>query len=330
MIYCPICKTVVADVTSLGRSEGVCPKCLYKYGAITGRVAQSYSKQIASPARGSNATKIRFACELRIERPDGGMHIVDFETPGGEGQVNVREGDSATVVYTMRGDAFEEVVAVVNNTTQSSFDVARPDGKVKTRAAGTAAAMAAVGFFVSAILFSPEPGWSFLAAAVAGIVSYFVVEGRSSLRVKRGSSAVELAGRHAGFLEKKQELLALRDDQLGSNRRNARLRTRLVSLIEKMQSVGDELYASRIKQAQAAIDIVDQLISLDEASLGQYAKTITMLEIEQESLAVTQSMTDEAAGMIAERMATLDGVLAQNADLRLQLEANEEVQRLLN
>ncbi len=330
MIYCPICKTVVADVTSLGRSEGVCPKCLYKYGAITGRVTQSYSKQIASPARGSNATRTRFACELRIERSDGGMHIVDFETPGGEGQVNVREGDSATVVYTMRGDAFEEVVAVVNNTTQSSFDVARPDGKVKTRAAGTAAAMAAVGFFVSAILFSPEPGWSFLAAAVAGIVSYFVVEGRSSLRVKRGSSAVELAGRHAGFLEKKQELLALRDDQLGSSRRNARLRTRLVSLIEKMQSVGDELYASRIKQAQAAIDIVDQLISLDEASLGQYAKTITMLEIEQESLAVTQSMTDEAAGMIAERMATLDGVLAQNADLRLQLEANEEVQRLLN
>ncbi len=37
-----------------------------------------------------------------------------------------------------------------------------------------------------------------------------------------------------------------------------------------------------------------------------------------------------AAGMIAERMATLDGVLEQNADLRLQLEANEEVQRLLN
>ncbi len=55
-----------------------------------------------------------------------------------------------------------------------------------------------------------------------------------------------------------------------------------------------------------------------------------MLEIEQESLAVTASMTDEAAGMIAERMATLDEVLAQNADLRLQLEANEEVQRLLS
>jgi hypothetical protein len=75
---------------------------------------------------------------------------------------------------------------------------------------------------------------------------------------------------------------------------------------------------------------VDQLISLDEASLGQYAKTITMLEIEQESLAVTQSMTDEATGMIAERMATLDEVLAQNTELRLQLEANEEVQRLLS
>ena len=64
--------------------------------------------------------------------------------------------------------------------------------------------------------------------------------------------------------------------------------------------------------------------------MDEYAKTITMLEIEQESLAVTESMTDEAAGMIAERMATLDEVLEQNADLRLQLEANEEVQRLLS
>ena len=101
-------------------------------------------------------------------------------------------------------------------------------------------------------------------------------------------------------------------------------------MIEKMQSVGDELYASRIKQAQAAIDILDQPISLDGASLDEYAKTITMIEIEQESLAVTESMTDEAAGMIAERMATLDEVLERNADLRLQLEANEEVQRLLS
>ena len=117
---------------------------------------------------------------------------------------------------------------------------------------------------------------------------------------------------------------------LDSGRHNAGLRTRLVSLIGKMRSVGDELYASRIKQAQAAIDILDQLISLDEASLDQYAKTITMIEIEQESLAVTESMTDEAAGMIAERVATLDEVLEQNADLRLQLEANAEVQRLLS
>lgn len=97
-----------------------------------------------------------------------------------------------------------------------------------------------------------------------------------------------------------------------------------------MQSVGDELYSSRIEQAKAAIDIVDQLISLDEASLDEYAKTITMLEIEQESLAVTESMSAEASGMIADRLATLDGVLERNADLRRLLDANEEVQRLLN
>lgn len=50
----------------------------------------------------------------------------------------------------------------------------------------------------------------------------------------------------------------------------------------------------------------------------------------RESLAVTESMTAEAAGMIADRMATLEEVVEQNADLKRLLEANEEVQRLLN
>jgi hypothetical protein len=41
-------------------------------------------------------------------------------------------------------------------------------------------------------------------------------------------------------------------------------------------------------------------------------------------------MTAEAAGMIADRMATLEEVVEQNAGLKRLLEANEEVQRLLN
>jgi hypothetical protein len=64
--------------------------------------------------------------------------------------------------------------------------------------------------------------------------------------------------------------------------------------------------------------------------LEQYSKSITMIEIEQESLAVSDAMTDESALMIADRMATLDQVKKENADLRIQLEANEEVRRLLS
>ena len=324
MIYCPTCAVAVADVAASGRSEGVCPKCRYRYGAITGRVAQSYTKQIPHVS----ATRTRLACELRIDRPDGTRAMVEFRIPGGEDQVNVRQGDSVTVVYTMRGDAFEAVVSITNNTTRTSYDIARPDGGSKAKAAvwGAALAMVALPWATAAV----APALTALIVATAGIGCYFVIERATSLRVKRGSPAAASAGRDAGFLEKKQELLALRDEQLDSSRHNEGLRTRLVSLIGKMRSVGDELYASRIKQAQAAIDILDQLISLDEASLDEYAKTITMIEIEQESLAVTESMTDEAAGMLAERLATLDEVLEQNADLRLQLEANEEVQRLLS
>jgi len=126
MIHCPICQAVVADVTASGRSEGVCPKCRYRYGAIYGRVGQSYTKQIShypSPTGGT-----RLACELRIDRPDGGRALVEFEIPAGEDQFNVREGDSVTVVFIMKGAAFEAVVSVTNNTTRTSFDIARPGG----------------------------------------------------------------------------------------------------------------------------------------------------------------------------------------------------------
>ena len=166
--------------------------------------------------------------------------------------------------------------------------------------------MGIVGFFTAAAL-TGSPLAALLIAAAGAVASYLVVERATSLRVKKGSPAAVLAARHAGYLEKKQDLLDLRDGQRESSRHNAGLRTRLVSLIAKMRSVDGDLYGSRITQAEAAIDILDKLISLDEASLEQYAKTITMIEIEQESLAVTESMTAEAAGMIADRMATVIG-----------------------
>ena len=228
----------------------------------------------------------------------------------------------------MKGDVYN-VVSVTNNTTRTSFDIARPGGRIKERPAIVATAAGIILFFTAATL-TASPLTALLIAAASAVTSYFVVEGATTMRVKKGSPAATLAARHAGYLEKKQELLDFRDGQRESSRHNAGLRTRLVSLIEKMRSVDGDLYGSRITQAEAAIDILDKLISLDEASLEQYAKTITMIEIERESFAVTESMTAEAAGMIADRMATLEEVVEQNADLKRLLEANEEVQRLLN
>lgn len=331
MVYCPICAVPVSDFAASGRAEGVCPKCRYRYGAVTGRVAQSYSQEVPL-RRGTAHTGGRHkrAYEFRIDRPDGGKEIVEFEIPGGEDRISVREGDSITVVYAMKDDAFDCVVSVVNNTTRSAALVARPGRRVREVAAMSAVVIAIVWFFVAAAQFSATLPMALLAAAASGLSSYLAIEGVTSARVKKGASAAVLARRHAGFLEKKVELLALRDEQLDSGRHNAGLRTRLLTLIEKMRSVGDELYTSRIGQAEAAVDLLDQLIELDEASLEQYSKTVTMLEIEHESLSVSESMTDEAEGLIADRLATLDVVIKQNADLRLRLEANEEVQRLLS
>ena len=191
MIYCPICQVAVADVTSSGLSEGVCPRCLYRYGAITGQVVESVKRRIPHP------TRTRLAWELRINRPDGARSLVEFEIPGGEDRVIAREGDSVTVVYTKRGDAFEAVVSVTNNTTRTSSPIVHPAGEARKKAARWAAIVATPILFLGAA--AVPPGMALLIAATSGFASYLAIESATSLRVKKGSPAVALAARDAGL-----------------------------------------------------------------------------------------------------------------------------------
>jgi hypothetical protein len=53
------------------------------------------------------------------------------------------------------------------------------------------------------------------------------------------------------------DLVSLRNEHVASSAHNLELRTRLLSLREKMQAVGDELYTTRLKQAGDAVDLLD-------------------------------------------------------------------------
>jgi hypothetical protein len=330
MIYCPLCALPVADHTASGRTDGVCPKCRYRYGFLTGRVTHRFAKQITvRRPKGGESGRFRWAYEFRLDRADGVSEIVQFHISGDEDRINLQLGDSATVGYAMKGDTMDRIVSVVNDSTLTSFTVARPGSNARAVAIMLSVATAGGVFAVSAAQLAATLSASLFLAVIAGVPSFFIFDRLVSSRVPKGDPRAIRALRNAEFFSKKEALLALQTEHRRSSNRNAELRTRLVSLTGKMRSVGDELYATRMKQAQEAIDLLDRLIELDAATLDQYAKSITMIEIEQESLSVSEAMTDETAGVIAERMATLDEVQRQNAELQRLLEANEEVQRLL-
>jgi hypothetical protein len=273
--------------------------------------------------------RYRQAYEFRLERPDGTGEVVQFEIAGDQDRIRIHEGDSGTVVYSMKGESFDRIVSIVNNTTMTSFEVARAGRSERHAAIVISMVIAGVAFIVAAAPLAATFGASLAAALFAGAPSYFVLDSLISPRVKKNHPEALRAARNAEFYTQKETLLALREEHIGSSRSHSELRTRLLSLASKMRSVGDDLYASRIEQVQAGIDLLDRLIALDAATLEQYSKSITMIEIEQESLAVSEDMTDETVGMLASRLATLEEVQGQNAELQRQLEANEEVQRLL-
>jgi hypothetical protein len=329
MIYCPRCSVPVADHTASGRSGGVCPKCRYRYGSLSGTITHRFVKQIVVGRQtGTRPGRYKQAYEFRLKRPDGASGVVEFQIGGSEDRINLWEGDAATVLYSMKGETFNRIVSVVNDTTMTSFDVARPGGKERTTALVLSMIVAGASI-VAGAQFGMTLGVTLLIALGTGASSFYAVSHLISSRAgKRSPEAVRARG-NAEFFAKKEQLLALRDEHLLSGRNNEELRTRLLSLRDKMRSVGDELYASRLEQAQDAINLLDRVITLDAATLEQYSKSITMIEIEQESLSVSDAITTETAGLIEERMATLDEVRRQNAELHRQLEANEEVQRLL-
>lgn len=95
-----------------------------------------------------------------------------------------------------------------------------------------------------------------------------------------------------------------------------------------MLEVGRSLYASRIATMERAIQLLTQQCDQNQRLLATYRDTIQILEIEYETSQVAAHLPDAAQNLLWERMEELKAIEAQNKNLRLQVEANAEVQQL--
>ncbi len=91
--------------------KGVCPKCSYSYGAVTGKLEKRYSRQVTIQRKTKNQFGVyKRDYELRVLTPQGTQQVFKFQIDGKEDRIKARRTDQVTVLTTLRGGAVEDVV----------------------------------------------------------------------------------------------------------------------------------------------------------------------------------------------------------------------------
>ncbi len=330
MINCPKCGDPLGELGDDGALVAVCPQCRFQYRAVMGEVRRWSSKRVTLERKTkSQAGRYERRNELRLERPDGELELIRFTTPGPDEAVELPRRDRALAVCTMRGEAIEEVVTVLNLTTRERFDIQQPGGKAATQADQAAAGVAVLVWLLAWWL----TGLGFWGALLLGVAAAVLVilAGRTVMapRVTLDEPAQAQISAQQDLLRRKRKLknklTAL--DQEAENR--GRLTERLTALREKMAAVGRDVYGSRMDAVDRALGLLERQRALDERLRAEYRRAITILEIEHETARTTDALDGDVLGSTLAKLDELRAVEAENAAVRDALQANDEVSRLL-
>jgi len=319
----------VGELGPDGALEAVCHRCRFRYRFVAGRVTRSSSKRVTLQ-RKTNKQPGRYERrhEIRLERWDGGLELVRFTTPGPDEVVDLPRGDEALVVSTMRGGEVEEVVELVDVTTRERFALQDPGGTAAQRADQAAGTVWVVVWLLAWWLTGLGVWSSLLLGLGAAVV--VMVAGRTVMapRVALDAPARAEIAEQQGLLQRKRGL----EDKLarldGEAAERERLRARLTGLREKMAAVGRELYGARMDTVDRALKLLARQQALDDRLRAEYRRAITVLEIEHETARATDALASDVLTTTLAKLDELRAVEAENAALRDELQANDEVTRL--
>ncbi|CAN5704585.1 hypothetical protein BH23GEM8_BH23GEM8_04790 [soil metagenome] len=109
-----------------------------------------------------------------------------------------------------------------------------------------------------------------------------------------------------------------------------RLMGEIAGLQAKMREVDPELYRGRIERLDSARALLEKQIRIERDLVVEYERAERILDVEIETERVVGQLGDEVLEAMSQRLAELDAARDANRELRYQLEANEEVERLLS
>jgi hypothetical protein len=89
------------------------------------------------------------------------------------------------------------------------------------------------------------------------------------------------------------------------------------------------MYATRLERLKDADRLLWKQAQMERSLINGYWKAVAMIEIEIESYAVADSVSEDAIGRIDAKIAELDALKEEIQDRERELEANDELERFL-
>ncbi len=329
MFACPNCTHAVGEYPEHGRLAVVCSRCGFKYEVVGGEVVGFSSRLVTdAPARTNQAPITSREFELRVRLDARTIERFAFATSRDDEWITLRPGDRAAIVCSLRGEAREELLFIVNRTVGERFVIAKPGQRARGRAlvGGGVAGLAVGGVALAAAM----PIWFAAGAAVlVGVGARKVLA-----HLLRPVHALATGERQAlevrqGLLDEKRRMLDRRADVVAAIDRRGESQQRLLALRTRMAAVGGEVYAARIAAVDGALRMLGDQRAVDERLVRAYDRSLDIIGIEYDATATVDALALDDGSVLAERMAELREVEAHHAQLTRELEANAEVEKLL-
>lgn len=329
-ISCPSCSRSLGRVHSDGIFHAECGICRKRFGVVFGKLSHWASQREELFYLGPKWPSLyRRRYEFRITTPARDLKVLRFAIGGRTDRVPVRPGDRISVFFVPSGDRLRQLVSIQNHTIGKHYSlpslVPSPGHLLATQ--GAWAVVAALGAMFTG--FGSLWIWGLGGLAIA---AYSRIVNTAQLLTPELRPHVSAEARLLGersLLEQKYQLNhrmeAVRQESYG----HQDLIQRLQSLRGKMLNVNASLYAGRVSRIESAIRLLKQRIHHDRLLIDQYAETIKMIDIELETAYLSDHLPhlDDFTGAIHHRLAELQQVEEQARDLKLKIEANEEIQQ---
>jgi Zn ribbon nucleic-acid-binding protein len=329
MPKCPRCGVI--DTSALLHPSGItrlrCPRCGFTYQLITGRVAEARvpgSEHINAGAAVGARTRL-----IRLALDGGHEELLSVPDSTALPDVIARDGDTVSAVHAYGPEGLGALLRIENLSRRQAYELMEPAWPSRIASAFPFAALGGLLFvLLSGLGLNSAPVALSLAAALGG--AGYVLFSRATRAAWLGGSKGSTASEPLSALsDRRHDLLRAEAEQREEQRRERAATERMRRLGEMMRTTDPTRFAGRLSTIERALALLDRQQALRADLLDNLGRAIGLVTIELESAAVIGEAAASTLTEVERLKAEWTAVRETIAEIGRELEANEEVERLL-